>query len=69
MATVNQLLTAFGDQDRIIDRLDEALKRGKIVISVDVEDRDPSDAIGILRDHGGHYIWRLGEWTFTSIEE
>jgi hypothetical protein len=69
MATLNQLITAFGDQHRIIDRLDDALERGRIVISVDVEDEDPSGAISILRDHGGHYVWKLGEWTFTPIEE
>ena len=69
MATLNQLLASFGDQDRIRDRLDDALRRGMIVISVDIADEDPSNAISILRDHGGHYIWRLGEWTFTPIGE
>ena len=69
MATLSRLITSFGDQDRIVDRLDAALKSGKIVISVDIEDDDPSKAISILRDHGGHYIWRLGEWTFTPIED
>ena len=66
--TLKGLLTAFGDQKRIIERLDAALQEGKIVVSVDTADQDPADAIGILKDHGGHYIWRLGEWTFTPIE-
>lgn len=69
VATVKRLISAFGDQYRIMERLDDALAEGKIVVSVEMEDRDPSEAIGILRDHGGSYIWKLGEWTFTPITD
>lgn len=67
MPTVKRLLNAFGDQHRIVERLDAALEQGKVVVSVEIEDDDPADAISILKDHGGHYIWRLGDWTFTPI--
>lgn len=67
--TVKKLLTIFGDQGRIIQRLDDALSDGKRVVSVEIDDDDPSGAISILRDHGGHYIWRLGDWTFIRIED
>lgn len=66
---LKSLLTAFADQQRIIERLDEALQRGKTVVSIDVTDTEPEEAIEVLKDHGGHYIWRLGEWTFTPIED
>lgn len=69
MSTVRRLVTVFGDQHRIIDRLDDALARGRFVISIDIDGDNPTDAISILREHGGHYIWRLGEWTFTPIEK
>lgn len=69
IATVKRLVAAFGDQYRIMDRLDDALAEGKTVISVEMDDDDPAEAIGILRDHGGSYIWKLGEWTFTPISE
>lgn len=69
MATVKRLVNAFGDQYRIIDQLDAALEEGKTVVSVEIEDEDPTEAISILRDHGGRYIWKLGNWTFTRIGE
>ena len=65
---IKSMLTAFGDQKRIIKRLDEALQQGKVVVSVDIGDREPAEAASILQDHGGEYIWRLGEWTFSPIE-
>ncbi len=67
MPAVKRLLKAFGDQHRIIDRLDDALQQGKVVVSVEMDDDEPGDAISILKDHGGHYIWKLGDWTFTRI--
>lgn len=69
LASLKRLANAFGDQYRIMERLDAALAEGKIVISVDMEHADPTEAISILQDHGGHYIWRLGDWTFTRIGE
>lgn len=65
---LRDLLTTFGDQKRIVKRLGEALEEGKLVVSVDIADQEPADAIGILKNHGGRYIWRLGEWTFTPID-
>lgn len=68
MGTVRRLVKVFGDQHRIIDRLDDALDEGKIVVSVEIEGEEgPTEAISILRDHGGHYIWKPGDWTFTPI--
>lgn len=67
MPTVKRLLEAFGDQHRIIDRLDDALQQGKVVVSVEIADDEPGDAISILKEHGGHFIWKLGDWTFTRI--
>lgn len=67
IGSVKKLITAFGDQHRIIERLDDALQKGKIVVSVEIDPDDPGEAISILRDHGGHYIWKLGDWTFTPI--
>lgn len=69
MGTVKRLIAAFGDQHRIIDRLDAALQEGRKVVSVQTEEGDSGEAISILKDHGGHYIWRLGEWTFARIED
>jgi hypothetical protein len=68
-ATIKRLLNAFGDQQRILERLEKRLDQGQVVISVDSKPDDADEAIDILRDHGGEYIWKLGTWTFTRIGE
>jgi len=68
-AAAKKLALTFGDEMRIIDRLDEALQNGRSVVSVDVND-DEDDAARvavILEEHGGHDMWRLGEWSFNRI--
>jgi hypothetical protein len=67
LATVRKLIGVFGDEHRILDRLDEAMTDGKLVVSVQIESGDPSEAISIFQDHGGHYIWKFDNWTFTRI--
>ncbi|HEX2404457.1 MAG TPA: hypothetical protein VHM29_07115 [Acidimicrobiia bacterium] len=68
-AAAKKLALAFGDEVRIMDRLDKALQNGRSVVSVDVDD-DEDDAARvavILEEHGGHDMWRLGEWSFNRI--
>ena len=68
-AAAKKLALAFGDEVRIIDRLDKALENGRSVVSVDVDDDDEDAArvAVILEEHGGHDMWRLGEWSFNRI--
>jgi hypothetical protein len=68
-AAAKKLALAFGDEMRIIDRLDKALQNGRSVVSVDVNDDEDAAAraAGILEEHGGHDMWRLGEWSFNRI--
>ncbi|HEU5111969.1 MAG TPA: hypothetical protein VFU96_01555 [Acidimicrobiia bacterium] len=68
-AAAKKLALAFGDEVRIIDRLDKALENGRSVVSVDVDDDDDDAArvAVILEEHGGHDMWRLGEWSFNRI--
>ena len=51
------------------DRLDKALQKGRLVVSVDVNDDDDDAArvAVILEEHGGHDMWRLGEWSFNRV--
>jgi len=67
MATLKRLFNAFGDQHRILDRLYTELDEGKLVVSVEAGPDDAEEAIRILRDHGGEFVWRLGKWTFNRI--
>lgn len=68
-ATVKRLLAAFGDQYRVLDRLYAELDKGNLVVSVDSPPDEAAEAVRILQDHGGEYIWKFGSWTFTRIGE
>ncbi|MGH8916493.1 MAG: hypothetical protein ACRDZM_18505 [Acidimicrobiia bacterium] len=66
-AVVKRVLLAVGDEVRIQDRLDEALAGGASVVSVDVEADQAAEVALILEEHGGHDMWRLGEWSFNRL--
>ena len=68
-ATIKRLVNAFGDQYRVLDTLYEELDKGNLVISVDTVPDQVDEAVRILQDHGGSYIWKFGTWTFTPIGE
>ena len=61
------MLEVFGDQRRIVDQLTEALASGKSVVSVESDPEEATEAVRILTDHGGHYVWKFGDWTYTRI--
>jgi len=54
---------------RILDRLDAALANGASVASVGAGSDDARQVAPILEEHGGHDMWRLGEWSFNRIGE
>jgi hypothetical protein len=66
-ALAARLAIAFGDEVRIMDRLEAALERGATVVSVDVSSDDAARVASILEEHDGHDMWRLGEWSFNRI--
>ncbi len=68
-ATIKRLVTAFGDQFRIAERLGAELGKGGAVISVDARSSDADEAVRILQKHGGEFIWKLGDWTYTQVED
>ncbi len=66
-AVVQRLVLAFGDAAGIHDLLEDALARGASVVSVDVESDHAQEVARILDEHGGHDMWRLGEWSFNRL--
>jgi len=68
-ATLKRLLNAFGDQYRLLERLREELDKGNVVVSVDATPDEATDAVVIMQDNGGEFIWKLGSWTYTQIEQ
>ena len=69
VATVKRLFNAFGDQYRLLERLAGELDDGNLVISVEAEPDEADEAVGILQDHDGEFIWKLGSWTYTRVGE
>ena len=67
-ASIKKAASSLGDEQRVLERLDSALSDGRVVVSVEIGDRDGKDAVSILRKHGGEYLWKFGNWTFTPIE-
>jgi predicted O-methyltransferase YrrM len=45
------------------------LDEGNQVISVDAEPEAAEEAVRILQEHDGEFIWRLGTWTYTRVGE
>ena len=68
-ATLKRLLTAFGDQHRVLERLHAELDRGNVVLSVEADPDDAAEVVRILQDNGGEFVWKFGTWTFTQIGE
>lgn len=67
VSTVKRLLNAFGDQYRVLEHLYDELDAGKQVVSVDASPDEADEAVRVLQDHDGEYIWKFGTWTYTEI--
>lgn len=66
-ALVAGLAIAFGDEGRIMDRLEAALESGAAVVPVEVTSDDAALVATILQEHDGYDMWRLGEWSFNRV--
>ncbi|MGB8360858.1 MAG: hypothetical protein WCE80_05615 [Acidimicrobiia bacterium] len=67
LAALIRAAEVIGDEYRVIDHLDDALQAGKVVVSVEAQGENATQATEILRRNGGHYVWKFGEWTFTNV--
>lgn len=67
-ASIKRAASNLGDEKRVLERLDTALSEGRVVLSVDLDDKEGKEAVSILRELGGEYLWKFGDWTFTPIE-
>ena len=65
IGTLQRLAAAFGDELRIIDRLDRSLADGDRVVIVRAEERQP-EVVEMLTDKGGRFLWQFRGWTFNS---
>ena len=68
-ATVKRLLNAFGDQYRIIEKLNDELDDGRTVVSVAAKPDEAGEAVRILDAANCEFIWKLGSWTYTQVSD
>jgi hypothetical protein len=66
-ALVSKLAIVFGDETRILDRMEAALDKGASVVSVDVTSDEAARVATVLEEHDAHDMWRLGEWSFNRV--
>lgn len=59
---VQRIISMFGEERRILERLDEALESGLKVVAVHTPD-DPAEVTSMLQDAGSEWIWRFDGWT------
>ena len=64
-ATLKRLASAFGDELRIMDRLDRSLAEGGQVVIVKAED-DQEAVVDMLTERGGRFLWQFRGWTFNT---
>jgi hypothetical protein len=65
VGTLQKLAAAFGDELRVIDRLDRSLAEGDRVLIVSAENQQP-EVVELLNSHGGRFLWQFRGWTFNS---
>lgn len=59
--------TFLGDEDRILENVEEELEAGHRFVVVDSSESDEAEIAAELKDHGGHYLWHFGKWSYVSL--
>jgi hypothetical protein len=59
--------TVLGDEDRILEHVDEELAEDRLFVVVDSSQADQAEIAAVLEEHGGHYLWHFGKWSYVSL--
>lgn len=65
IGNLQKLAAAFGDELRVIDRLDRSLAEGDRVLIVSAEEQQ-AEVVELLNNRGGRFLWQFRGWTFNS---
>lgn len=63
------VVSVLGGQDRIAQRIGEQLEENRALVVVDASKADHADIAACLKEHGGHFRWYFGEWTYVPLGE
>lgn len=58
---------ALGGQDRIAQRVGEQLEDDRALVVVDASGADHTEIAACLKEHGGHFRWYFGQWTYVPL--
>lgn len=67
--TVSRLAAAFGDELRILEEIERALKNGRQVLIVPGDPDEHADISRSLTEQGATSVWDFRGWTFTKTGE
>lgn len=66
-AALKKLAAIYGDELRIIERLDRELADGKTLVAVRAEEEQKPSVVELIKAHGGESVWHFGQWTFEKV--
>lgn len=66
-AALKKLAATYGDELRIIERLDRELADGKTLVAVRAEEEQKPSVVELIKAHGGESVWHFGQWTFEKV--
>ena len=66
-AALKKLAALYGDELRIIERLDRALADGKTLVAVRADEDQKPSVVELINAHGGASVWHFGQWTFEKL--
>jgi hypothetical protein len=66
-AVLKKLAAIYGDELRIIERLDRELANGKTLVAVRAEEDQKPSVVELIKAYGGESVWHFGQWTFEKV--
>jgi hypothetical protein len=64
---VRKFFNALGDEYQVVEKLDQQLSNGMLVVAVDTAELDAERAVEILNENGGQDMWKFDDWTYTRV--
>lgn len=67
---LKKAVLGLGDENRLRSKVEDELSANGSFVVVDAAgDEQVSEVAERLRRHGGHFLWRMGRWTYVRLGE
>jgi hypothetical protein len=68
--SLRKAFLGMGGENRLRNQVEDELSADRSFVVVDAVDDEQAAAVaGALREHGGHFLWHLGKWTYVRLGE